>query len=256
MPYAPLAQDTPPLFPKWMMTAFQLAFLVLALAANLIVLCTIRRIDTGARLPRVLDEAIAIYREAIKSAPAFAWVVFLQLSLPGIAQWVLRMDFYVSSRLVALLVYLTMLTLMVLGGLVYLWLYFAPYALIFNGEHSFRALLFSRDLLRKRFFRAGTRILVFVAVWLGYNSFSAILFFAVSLILGPVAVLTGYIWGTVFVVDLATVAVFYATTAFFIAAGVRLYQDLREMAGGQVVPAAAAMPATAPVSGVTAPAVR
>ena len=69
-----------------------------------------------------------------------------------------------------------MIILMVLGVLIYLWLYFAPFALIFDGEHSFRALLFSRDLLRKRFFRAATRIMVFLAVWLGYNIFSAILF--------------------------------------------------------------------------------
>jgi hypothetical protein len=255
-PYAPMAQDTPPLFPKWAMTAFQVAFFLIALAANLLVLCTLRRVEVGVQRSRILDESIAIYREAIHSAPAFAWVVFLQLSLPAIAHWVLRLDFVVSSRQAALLVDFAMIILMVLGVLIYLWLYFAPFALIFDGEHSFRALLFSRDLLRKRFFRAATRIMVFLAVWLGYNIFSAILFLAVSLILGPVAGITGYIWGTIFLIDLATVAVFYATSAFFIAAGARLYQDLRTMAAERVSAASAAMPATAPLSDVTAPAAR
>ena len=112
---------------------------------------------------------------------------------------------------------------------------------------------FGRLGLGKLLARFRYHILVFLAVWSGYNSWAAIFFVAVSLILGPVAVLTGYIWGTILIVDIATVAVTYATTAFFIAAGVRLYQDLRGVAAAR---ASAAMPATAPLGDLSAPAAR
>jgi hypothetical protein len=84
--------------------------------------------------------------------------------------------------------------------------------------------------MRKRFFRVATRIIVFLAVWSGYNSWAAGSFIFVSIVLGPVGALTGYLWATIFLLDLATTAVTYTTTAFFAAAGVRLYQDVRQMA--------------------------
>jgi hypothetical protein len=117
-----------------------------------------------------------------------------------------------------------------LAALVYLWLYFARYALVFDGRRSFHGLLFSRDLMRKRFFRVAARIVVFLAVWSGYNSWAAAAFVLVSVVLGPVGALTGYLWATIFVLDLVITAVTYVTTAFFAAAGVRLYQDVTEIA--------------------------
>jgi len=142
--------------------------------------------------------------------------------------------------------------MIVLGALVYAWLYFAQYALIFHGKHSWHALLFSRDLMRKRFFRVATRIVVFVAVWSGYNSWAAGAFVVVSLLFGPVGVVTGFLGTTIFLVDLAQISVNFATTAFLVAAGLRLYQDLREPEAAERVDSAAqsAMQATAPIKGV------
>ncbi|HJU10822.1 MAG TPA: hypothetical protein VJ728_08090, partial [Candidatus Binataceae bacterium] len=116
------------------------------------------------------------------------------------------------------------------SALVYLWLYFARFALVFDGRRSFHGLLFSRDLMRKRFFRVATRIVVFLAVWSGYNSWAAGAFIFVSVVLGPVGVLTGYLWATIFMFDLIITGITYLTAAFFAAAGVRLYQDVTEIA--------------------------
>ena len=84
----------------------------------------------------------------------------------------------------------------------YAWLYFAQYALVFDGKHSWHALLFSRDLMRKRFFKVATRIVVFLAVWSGFNSWAAGAFVVVSLLFGPVGVVTGFLGTTIFLVDL------------------------------------------------------
>jgi hypothetical protein len=101
---------------------------------------------------------------------------------------------------------------------------------VFDGKKSLHGLLFSRDLMRKRFFRVATRIVVFLAVWSGYNSWAAGAFVLVSVVLGPVGALTGYLWATIFAIDLVITAVTYVTAAFFAAAGVRLYQDVIEVA--------------------------
>jgi hypothetical protein len=85
-------------------------------------------------------------------------------------------------------------------------------------------------LMRKRFFRVATRIVVFLAVWSGYNSWAAAAFILVSVVLGPVGALTGYLWATIFMIDLIITAITYVTSAFFAAAGVRLYQDVTEIA--------------------------
>ncbi len=50
----------------------------------------------------------------------------------------------------------------------------------------------------------------------------------VSLLFGPVGVVTGFLGTTIFLVGLAEIGVNFATTAFLVAAGLRLYQDLRE----------------------------
>ena len=80
--------------------------------------------------------------------------------------------------------------------------------------------------MRGRFFKVAMRIVVFLAVWSGFNAWTGAMFLMMSWVLGPVAVLTGRISAIVFMTDLLAVGVGYATIAFFIAAGVRLYQDL------------------------------
>jgi hypothetical protein len=227
-PYAPLAADVKPLFPAWIVLLFHVMLVMLTFSVNLVVLCTIRRIQAGARLERILSEALEIYREAAALAPAFYWIVFLQLVAPiaALALWWLDNMVSVPWLAVAVAIYLIEVAALFFAAIVYLWLYFARYALVLDGMHSFHGLLFSRDMMRKRFFRVATRIVVFLAVWSGYNSWAAAAFVVVSLILGPVGVFTGYLWGVIFVLDLAAISVTFVTAAFFVAAGVRLYQDL------------------------------
>ena len=124
--------------------------------------------------------------------------------------------------------YLALVLMILLGALVYPWLYFAQFALIFDDQRSWHALLFSRDLMRKRFFKVAIRIVVFVAVWSGYNSWAWGTFVVVSLLFGPVGVVTGFLCTTIFLQVLGEMGVTFATIAFFVAAGLRLYQDLRD----------------------------
>jgi hypothetical protein len=228
-PYAPAAEAATVL-PSWMLMVFHLLVLILAFGANLVVLCTLRRDRAGIKHERLVDEAIAIYEEAGRLAPGFYWIVFLQVLVPLIALALLRVDFAVSDARVLVLIYTVEIALTVFAALVYLWLYFARYALVFEGRRSFHGLLFSRDLMRKRFFRVATRIVVFLAVWSGYNSWAAAAFVFVSVVLGPVGALTGYLWATIFTLDVVIAAITYVTAAFFTAAGVRLYQDVTETA--------------------------
>src|SRR5207253_3443487 len=122
----------------------------------------------------------------------------LQILAPLVALVLLRLNFDVSDTLILVLIYAIEVALIVLAALAYLWLYFARYALVFDAHRSFHGLLFSRDLMRKRFFRVATRIVVFLAVWSGYNSWAAAAFIFVSVVLGPVGALTGYLWATIF----------------------------------------------------------
>jgi hypothetical protein len=163
-------------------------------------------------------------------ALGFYWIVFLQVLAPLVAVVLLRLDFEVPDTTFLALIYLVEIAVGVLAALAYLWLYFARYALVFDGRRSFHGLLFSRDLMRKRFFRVATRIVVFLAVWSGYNSWAAGAFIFVSVVLGPVGALTGYLWATIFTLDVIITAVTYITAAFFAAAGVRLYEDVTEIA--------------------------
>ena len=247
--YPPAPDAAPPLFSHTQIVVAHLGFLLLTLIANLLVLCTIKHAEANGGVRPGISHTAEIFREAIKVAPAYAWVTLLQLALPAAAIIAIQFDFTVTSGAVALILYFLLVGLLVLGGLLYLWLYFAPYALIFDDKHSFHALLFSRDLLRKRFFRVATRIVVFLAVWSGYNSWAAIAFIVTSLIVGPVAALTGSIWLMIFLVDLGAVIVNFATTAFFIAAGVRLYRDLlTDLARSQPIPAEPTLAPTLPSS--------
>ena len=237
-PYLPAAGQAA-FLPWWMLVVFHLLLLIVAFGANLVVLCTIRRDRAGVKHQRIVDEAIAIYQEAGRLALGFYWIVFLQILAPLVAFVLLRVDFEVPDALVLALIYLVEVAVTMFAGLAYLWLYFARYALVFDGRRSFHGLLFSRDLMRKRFFRVATRIAVFLAVWSGYNSWAAATFIFVSVVLGPVGALTGYLWATIFMLDLVITAVTYVTAAFFAAAGVRLYQDVAEIASSAARVAAA-----------------
>jgi hypothetical protein len=237
------------LLPWWTLLLAHLLLLILALAANLIVLCTIRRDRAGVKHERIVAEALAIYREARQLALAFYWIVFLQILAPLVAFVLLRVNFDSGDALVLVLIYVVEIVILGLSALAYLWLYFARYALVFDARRSFHGLLFSRDLMRKRFFRVATRIVVFLAVWSGYNSWAAGAFIFVSVIVGPVGALTGYLWATIFVLDVVITAAAYVTTAFFAAAGVRLYQDVAETASLEAPEAAAGIltPGTEPL---------
>jgi hypothetical protein len=228
MPY-PSATPAPPEsqpFPDWSIYVLRALGLLISVAAGLVVLCHLARIQQGARAPNLIGETIEVYRRAVMLAPAFAWVTILQVLAPGIAIAILEINLTTANPLLSVIISTARFGLLVFAGCVYLWLYFAQYALVFDGQHSFHALLYSRDLMRKRFFTVATRIIVFLAVWSGYNSWAVGAFIIVSVLLGPVVALTGFIWTTVILLNLLWLSVSFATTAFFIAAGVRLYQDL------------------------------
>jgi hypothetical protein len=224
------ATRAPTSLQSWILMLAHLLLLIVALGANLVVLCAIRRDRARIKRERIIDEALAIYQEAGRLALAFYWIVFLQILAPLIAFVLLRLDIDANDALVLALIYVVEVAMMVVAALVYLWLYFARYALVFDRRRSFHGVLFSRDLMRKRFFRVATRIVVFLAVWSGYNSWAAAAFVFVSVVLGPVGALTGYLWATIFALDVVITAVTYLTTAFFAAAGVRLYHDVTEIA--------------------------
>jgi len=214
MPYGQTAAEISPLFPWWALLLFHLVTVVVAFAVNLVVLCSTRRIQSGVRRPRALNEAIEIYREAIALTPAFFWIVGLQLIAIAVG----------------------FILLIIPGLLLIVWLYFAQYALVFRGTRGVSALIRSYELMRGRFMRVATRIVVFLAVWSGYNSWVGGTFFGVSLLLGPIGVLTNTLSTTIFLLDLLATGVGFATTAFFIVAGVRLYQDLEQIAAEDITP--------------------
>jgi hypothetical protein len=201
---------------------------VLTLFVTLVTLCSLKRIQAGIREPAIIAEAIEVYRRAIVLAPGFIWVTILQLLAPAAGLFLFRMISTYMPDSIGVWAYIALVLMIIVGALIYAWLYFAQFALVFDGKHSWHALLYSRDLVRKRFFKVATRIVVFLAVWSGFNSWAAGAFVVVSLLFGPVGVVTGFLGTTIFLVDLAEISVNFATTAFLVAAALRLYQDLRE----------------------------
>jgi len=234
---APLQEPQP--YSWWFTTALHLIFGLLTLLVTLVTLISLKRIQAGIREPTVFHEAIEVYRQSIWLAPGFIWVTLLQLLAPGAGLFLFQMMSTYTQGGLGMWAYMLLVLMIVIGALVYAWLYFAQYALIFDGKHSFHALLFSRDLMRKRFFKVGMRIVVFLAVWSGFNSWAAGAFVVVSLLFGPVGVVTGFLGTTIFLTDLAEIGVNFATTAFLVAAGLRLYQDLRERQLAQQIDSAA-----------------
>src|SRR5208337_3120385 len=187
----------------------------------------------------IFGEAIEVYRQSVPLAPAFLWVVILQLLAPALGLFMYQEASTYIPGSIGVWSYIALVLMIMIGALIYVWLYFARFALIFDGKHSWHALLFSRDLMRKRFFKVTTRIVVFLAVWSGFNSWAAGAFVVVSLLFGPVGVVTGFLGTTIFLTDLAEIGVNFATTAFLVAAGLRLYQDLRERQLAQQIDSAA-----------------
>jgi hypothetical protein len=233
MPYAPVTRAaTKPPFPPWVTTILHLLDgLITLVGVNLVVLCALRRMQAGKRMARPLDEGIEVYREAARLLGPFVWVSVLQVLAIAVGA----------------------VLLVVPGLLAYVWLYFSQYALIFDGRRSWSALLYSRDLMRGSFFRVALRIVVFLAVGSGFNSWEGGTFFAVSLLAGWVGLITGALWASVFMVDLLAVAVLYTTLAFLLAAGLRLYQDMRAVAAEHTaLTDAAPLAPTAPLPSVTA----
>src|SRR5713101_4650529 len=221
---APLQEPQP--FSPWVTTALHLIFGVLLLLVTLITLCALARIQAGTRSPTIIGEAIEVYRRSIQLGPAFLWVTFLRLLAPAIGLFLFQGAVARLSNDMGVFMYLVLVMMIVVGALIYVWLYFAQFALIFDGKRSFGALLFSRDLMRKRFFKVATRIVVFLAVWSGFNSWAAGTFVVVSLLFGPVGVVTGFVGTAIFLLDLGEIGVHFATVVFLVAAGLRLYQDL------------------------------
>jgi multisubunit Na+/H+ antiporter MnhC subunit len=221
-----------------------------------LVLVEMKRIQTGQRAPGMIAETIAVYASSAHLAFAYLWITFLQLLAPSIAGLALGVGLRTDYPVVSMLISIARLALLAGAGIVYMWLYFAEYALVFDGQHSFHSLLFSRDLMRKRFFTVASRIAVFLAVWWGYNSWAAGAFVIASLLLGPVVLVTGVVSTIVIALNLMGLSVGFATSAFFIAAEVRMYQDLttiaREGAIVQADSSAALQQATAPLSGASA----
>ena len=229
----PVARAAPkPPFPPWMTAILHLLDgFITVVGVNLVVLCALRRIRAGQRMARPIDEGIEVYREAARLLGPFVLVSVLQVLAMAVGA----------------------VLLVVPGLLAYVWLYFSQYALIFDGRRGWSALLYSRELTRGGFFRVALRLVVFLAVWSGFNSWAGGTFFAVSLLAGWVGLITGALWAAIFLVDLLAVAVLYATLAFLLAAGLRLYEDLRAVAAEQMTLGADhQLPPTAPLPSVSA----
>jgi hypothetical protein len=227
-PYAPdrNATPVPEEFPGWMTTSLHFVFLLVTTLATLVAMCTLRRLQSGAQSIGLTGDAIAVWTDAVHLLPGYLWVALLQYAVPVASLTMMVLWSAAVASWLGFFAWLLFIIVLGAGALVYQWLYFARYALVFDGHRSFRALLHSRDVMRKRFFRVALRIVVFGAVWSGYNSWSAGLFIFVSLVAGPAGYLAGKLVTTLFVVDLMAIAVTYGTVAFFVAAGLRLYRDL------------------------------
>ena len=243
---APLQEPQP--FSPWVTTALHLIFGLLLLLVTLITLCALARIQAGMRRPTIIGEAIEVYRRSIQLGPAFLWVTFLRLIAPAIGLFLFQGAVTHLANDMGVLMYLVLVMMIAVGALIYVWLYFAQFALIFSGKRSWHALIFSRDLLRKRFFKVATRIVVFLAVWSGFNSWAAGTFVVVSLLFGPVGVVTGFLGTTIFLLDFAEIGVHFATVVFLIAASLRLYQDLAGSQAAEFSNVAASMQATGGLS--------
>ena len=247
-PYHPGSTPPPDPFPVWMTLSLHVVVLVIWLMVGLVVLCALARKESQPRAPSAISEASEVYQRVMQMTPAFLLISALQLLVIVAACLI----FMIPLALMHLVVFGTLaidpyviIPLLIPGLFVVLVTYFCKVALVFGGLHGWTAVLHSRELERGRFLRVAMRIVVFFAVWSGYNSWASGAFLVASILLGPVGAVTGYVWSVVFVLDLLSVGVAYFTTAFFVAAGVRLYQDLTPIRGAEVVVTNGPLAATA-----------
>ena len=218
-------------------TALHVVSVLITLFVNLVVMCTLERIQAGPRKGSQTDEAVAIYRRAFVLTPSFFWVVLLQVIAIAVGTMLLVIPIVLVFLWLMLMHYSLVFDLRLLvapAGLVVIWVYFSQYALVFDRMTGWHALLHSRDLVRGRYFKVAMRIVVFLAVWSGYNSWAGAAFVLTSLIIGPVAAMTDSVSSIIFILDFLTVAVAFATSAYFTAAGVRFYQDLNAPASEDI----------------------
>jgi hypothetical protein len=250
----PERPETPPPsadpYPEWMTLSLHLLLLLILLMVMLVVMCGLVRKHAHSRAPTALAEAIEIYKLVLHNTPAFLWVSFLQLVVIGVACLIFAIPLMVLHIVffgnLAIDPYVQ-IPLLIPAVLVDIVLHFSKVALVFDGIHSWHALLHSRELQRGRFLKVAVRILVFFAMLSGYNSWASGAFLVASILLGPMVAVTGHIWIVVFVLDLLSVGVAYFTIAFFVAASVRLYQDLAAMRQELTAAPSEPLPATAPL---------
>ncbi|HEY2663850.1 MAG TPA: hypothetical protein VGI47_05875 [Candidatus Binataceae bacterium] len=231
-PYRPQTDPSPPPFSAGVTTSLHVMLGFITLSVTLVVLCLLWRIQTGKRRSHILNEVVDVYRGAWRIFLPFLWIDALAIVVGAILFVLLLAPLMLLTILAyfgqTVFVPLNPITTVLPGLIVFLWLHFAPFALVFEDRRGLAALLSSRELIRRRFFKVAARLLVFLAVGTGYNSWASAVFVAVSLILGLLGVVTGFLWVAVFTVDLLSVAVAYTTIAFICAASLRLYQDLNE----------------------------
>jgi hypothetical protein len=234
--YAPVqvpygtATHIEPLIPQWVIQLVFWALMVVLAIAMLVMLCTLKWLQEEHREAKALDSTLLIYRNALSRVLPFIWIYLLQLiSVTPILVWV--------NYLLPLEVAVPVVLLAVPGFMAFVWLSVAQYALVFDGHRTWLALFYGRELIRKRFLKVALKIIVFLALWTGYISWAGGAFVALSLILGLVGAFAGALWAGVFIADLAGVSVLFGTTVFCLAAGLRLYQDLKATApaGAKIV---------------------
>lgn len=222
VPYG-AATHIEPLVPQWVMQLVFWALMVVLAVAMLVMLCTLKWIQEGHGEVNALDSTLQIYRNALNRVLPFCWIYLLQLiSVTPIFVWV--------NYMLPLELAVPIVVLAVPGFLAFVWLSVAQYALVLDGRRTWLALFYSRELIRKRFLKVALKIIVFLALWTGFISWAGGAFVALSLILGLVGAFAGALWAGVFVADLLGVSVLFATTLFCLAAGLRLYQDLKATA--------------------------
>jgi hypothetical protein len=225
---APAIAHIEPFVPTWVTHTVHTVFVILTAVSIVLVLCSLKWIREEHAGVSPLDAALRIYRRSLKRLLPFAWLYVLQLIA------VLPMVIWVNATL-SLLFAVPVVLLIVPGFLAFVWLAVAQYALVFDGYRTWLALFYGRELIRGRFIKVTIRIIVFLAVWSGYNSWAGAAFLALSLLLGLLGAFAGALWVGVFIADLMSVTVVFATTAFFFAAGLRLYEDLKATAPATAV---------------------
>lgn len=218
-PYRPGgAPEIRPVFSWWLVVALQYLFFLIAALVGLVVLSLVAQLQAPERPASTLDRFLDVYRRALHLCRGYLLVIFLQSLLPeAFAGFLAGLGLPIIGGLVYL----------VIGLPIYLMLYFARFALVLDRERAVYSMMHSRDLMRRRFFKVATRIVVFLAVATGYNAWAGLVFLVFSRVMGLIGAFAGVLWAGIFIADLIWISVLFATIAFFIAASVRLYTDVK-----------------------------